>query len=248
MIRRYKTLLLSAWFGVCLVAGTEPARTQEIRYFERDGITYREVLGVPPVAQITQNPQCAPIVYRPQIYIENRAIVRTYWLPVTEYRWETRWVNRWNPFAEPYQELRYVPVTRWEYRTEVVEVPVACQRWVAESAPAGTATYAAAYPGSSVVAVAGLPAPYAPRARGDGQSTTSQPWPNAWQASNAKPASLAGNRTSEPTPAVAWRLPLRPPSAPTSVRMIPVLGPDWSRGPNIGGIRRFEDEPLRGSR
>lgn len=49
---------------------------------------------------------------------------RTYYAPVTEYRWESYWVNRFNPFAQPYLAQRLVPRTYMEARTEVVKVPV----------------------------------------------------------------------------------------------------------------------------
>ncbi|HVA47748.1 MAG TPA: hypothetical protein VNH11_15365 [Pirellulales bacterium] len=49
---------------------------------------------------------------------------RTYYAPVTEYRWESYWVNRFNPFAQPYLAQRLVPRTFLEARTEVVKVPV----------------------------------------------------------------------------------------------------------------------------
>jgi hypothetical protein len=50
---------------------------------------------------------------------------RTYSTPVTEYRWESYWVGRFNPFVQPYLAHRLVPRTHWEMRTEVVKVPVA---------------------------------------------------------------------------------------------------------------------------
>lgn len=49
---------------------------------------------------------------------------RTYTVPVTEYRWESYWVGRFNPLVQPYLAQRLVPRTRWETRTEVVKVPV----------------------------------------------------------------------------------------------------------------------------
>lgn len=49
---------------------------------------------------------------------------RTYYAPVTEYRWESYWVNRFNPFAQPYLAQRLVPRTYLESRTEVVKLPV----------------------------------------------------------------------------------------------------------------------------
>jgi hypothetical protein len=49
---------------------------------------------------------------------------RTYQTPVTEYRWESYWVGRFNPFVQPYLAQRLVPRTHWETRMELVKVPV----------------------------------------------------------------------------------------------------------------------------
>lgn len=222
-----------------------PAGSQEIRYFERNGITYREVLGCATVVQAPQTAQCSPLVYRPQFFVESRRVLQSYWVPITEYRWETRWVNRWNPFAEPYQELRYVPVTRWEYRTEIAEMPVTCQRWVAEPAAKATPSYAAvAPPGPSAGAVGGLASTYAPRVAAGGQSTGAWASPMAsrrLEAGTTFPASgLAAS-----SPALASRLPTRSPSGLPSAGMVPVEVPSWSGTAGIGGIRRYEDEPPR---
>jgi hypothetical protein len=62
-----------------------------------------------------------------------RETTRTYWTPVTEYRWEAFWVGRWNLLAEPYLAYRYVPHTHWEQRVETVEVPVNVRRLVPET-------------------------------------------------------------------------------------------------------------------
>jgi hypothetical protein len=118
------------------ILGTTPflVKGDEVRYFEQNGVTYRETRRtVQECVPETRLQPCSRTVYREQVTNENRQVVRTYWTPVTEYRLETSWVNRWNPFAEPYQVVRYVPSTRWEQRTETVQVPVACRRFVPET-------------------------------------------------------------------------------------------------------------------
>ena len=62
-------------------------------------------------------------VYRPQWKSETRDVVRTYHVPITEYRWEAYWQGRFNPFVQPYLAQRLVPSTRWETRTETVKLP-----------------------------------------------------------------------------------------------------------------------------
>lgn len=242
-------VISSAVVLVMLCGTSHQVGAQQLRYFERNGITYREVLGSPAVAQIPQSVACPPLVYRPQFYFETHQVLRSYWVPVTEYRWETRWVNWWNPFAEPYQELRYVPVIRWEYRTEIAEMPVTCQRWVAEPATGATSYAATGTPGVSVVPVAGLPnsaLTYAPRLAANGQSTPSKaPVTTSRPLEPAAAFSTSGDRVPESSPAVACRWPLRPPPESTSVGMVPVQVPGWSGRPEIGGIRRYEDGPPR---
>lgn len=224
------------------LGATPVALSQEIRYFERNGITYREVLGYPAVAQISPSTQCLPVVYRPQFYTETRRVLQSYWVPITEYRWEARWVNRWNPFAEPYQEFRYVPVTRWEYRTDVAEIPVTCQRWVAEPVTTGSSSYAGLVsPGSSVVAVAGVPSTYAPRMAAYGVQTGPQVSASGWQPFSGGTSSASAWAT-EPAPKLASRFPPRQTSGLTSPGMVPIQVPAWTGNAGIGGIRRFEDE------
>ena len=113
------TLLLLA------LLGPDWSSADEVRYYEQNGVTYcetrRTVQQRVPDTVIRERPQT---VYREQLSTEIEERARTYWTPVTEYRWEAFWAGRWNPFATPYQAYRYVPRTRWEKRTEVVQVPV----------------------------------------------------------------------------------------------------------------------------
>jgi hypothetical protein len=74
-------------------------------------------------------------VFRQEVTTETREMLRTRWEPVTDWTLESRWVNRYNPFAEPYLEHRYVPRTRWQAKTDVVRVPVECRRLVPEIQP-----------------------------------------------------------------------------------------------------------------
>ena len=113
-----------------------PALTtaDEVRYYEKNGTTYRETRRIVhrPVTE-TELRQSTETVYRQQRTSEFREQVRTWWSPVTEYQCETYLVGRWNPLVQPYFSSRFVPRTRWEQRTEVVEVPVTRCRLVPES-------------------------------------------------------------------------------------------------------------------
>jgi hypothetical protein len=89
----------------------------EIRYYEQNGVTYREVRP--------GGPQTAS---RDPLATGTGETACTYWTPVTAYRWEAHWVNRWNPFAEPYVVYRAAPCVRWEQRTGVVRPLADCGR------------------------------------------------------------------------------------------------------------------------
>ncbi len=93
-------------------------------YYEENGVTYREVRQTVrcPVPE-TKVQESEQTIYRPQWKTETRDVVRTYHVPITEYRWEAYWQGRFNPFAQPYLAQRLVPSTRWETRTETVKVP-----------------------------------------------------------------------------------------------------------------------------
>ena len=116
------------------LAGLQPAAGEEIRYYQKDGITYRETRRTVrrPISETQVRPY-TQTVYREQLDCELRDTVRTWWSPVTEYRCEAHWVGRWNPLVEPYLAYRMVPSARWEQRTEVVQVPVTCRRLVPET-------------------------------------------------------------------------------------------------------------------
>lgn len=116
------------------LAGASPAGADEVRYYQKGGITYRETRRIVrrPITETRVQPS-ARTVYREQLRCEVRDTVRTWWSPVTEYRCEAHWVGRWNPFVQPYLAYRMVPSTRWESRTEVVQTPVTYRRLVPET-------------------------------------------------------------------------------------------------------------------
>jgi len=113
---------------------TGPARAEDnVRYYEKGGVTYRETRRVvhQPVSE-THYEDRDRTVYRHQLTTEHQPTQRTYLSPVTEYQLEPYWINRFNPFVDPVQAYRYVPHTRWEARVETVHVPVTRSEWVAE--------------------------------------------------------------------------------------------------------------------
>ena len=117
-----------------IMLGCSAVFADEVRYYEANGVTYRETRSKvrEPVTETKVQDQ-QRTVYRPETKVEPRKYLRTVQVPVTEYRRVSRWVNRYNPFSPPYLVEDVVPVVRWELRTEEVEVPVVQTQWVTET-------------------------------------------------------------------------------------------------------------------
>jgi hypothetical protein len=119
---RGKSLKLA--FGL-IVAASATARADDVRYYQENGVTYREsryTIGHPVVETHLQPQQHT--IYSQVPSSTTRDVVHTYHTPVTEYHSETYLKGRWNPFVKPYMAERIKPVTNWQMRTEVVKVPV----------------------------------------------------------------------------------------------------------------------------
>jgi hypothetical protein len=100
------------------------AAAQEVKYVEENGVTYKETRHVIkrtlPETRVEQQER---VVYRDRYTTDLVPSERRYMAPVTEYRWEPQWVTPWNPFAAPYVTYRWVPVTKWVEKTELVKIP-----------------------------------------------------------------------------------------------------------------------------
>jgi hypothetical protein len=195
----------------------------EVRYYDKDGVTYRETRRVVqrPVLE-TQTRESTQTVYREAYTTQIRESVRERWSPVTEYRLETYWVGRWNPFVDPYQAQRYVPYTRWEKATEVVKTPVTYRQLVPETRTVRVPVATQRLVEEEVitrVAVAGRPS-------GD------VPWTPP---STASPSGTALSSSTTPSSSTA------PSPLLTAGRLVPV--PE-SPGP-IGGMARLDSDPPR---
>ena len=171
-----------AAIGALVILGLPIGCGDEVRNDEQNGATSRDTRREVEPRMVGNSPSVAPdsgivqqgwTAAQGQPLVETQEMVRTYWVPVTEYRWEPYWVNRWNPFAEPYLAYRYVGRTHWEQRRETVRVPVAYGRAVQPStvyppppawpAPPQVVASRAAAAGRNVsgAAASGLPAPAA---------------------------------------------------------------------------------------
>ena len=115
-----------------LVAST--ALADDVRYYQEAGTTYRETHSVVhrPVTEMTMQPTTRTY-YRDQTTTQLQDAYHTYYVPVTEYRRESYWQGRWNPFTQPTLAERWVTSTRWEMRVDRVQIPVAQRTLVPET-------------------------------------------------------------------------------------------------------------------
>jgi len=103
------------------------AVAQDVRYYQdpNNGVTYKETnQTIQRQMPVTSLQASTRTVLRGQYRTDTQGIVRTYSVPVTEYRWESYWQGRYNPFTQPALAHRLVPYTRWETHSDVVQVPV----------------------------------------------------------------------------------------------------------------------------
>jgi hypothetical protein len=125
--------LLSVTGFMLLALGATRAMADEVKYLDEGGITYRETTQTTQrhIPQITLQ-QREDTYYREQYTTELQDMQRTYQVPITEYQWKPETHRSWNPFSPPYVAYRWVPVTRFETRSETVKIPVAKRNVVPE--------------------------------------------------------------------------------------------------------------------
>ncbi|MFN3152976.1 hypothetical protein [Bremerella sp.] len=111
--------------GMLLFGTAQPILAEDVRYVERGGVTYREVVQKVNVPVSETNYQThTEKFYQERLTTDIQESQRAYLTPVTEYRWEAYTPFTINPFAPPRVAYRWVPRTHWEQRTETVRTPV----------------------------------------------------------------------------------------------------------------------------
>jgi hypothetical protein len=198
----------------------------DVRYFEKDGVTYRETRQVvrrPVVETRMEARDCT--VYRDKFTTELQDTPRSFPVAITEYHWVPVWRRPLNPFAAPYLTYEMVPQTRWETRSDTMktavtrrevvpekitqQVPVTTQRFVEDEiisrVAVGSRPPGISAPGGAAAPVAG----------------------GRYAAPAADP--VAGGRYSQPNT-------LPPPSNPAEV----------ANRTAIGGVMKLDSDPPRG--
>ncbi len=114
--------MLGWMMGICL-CGVTTTRADDGTIVDVNGEKYRETVQ-------KQQRQVIELEERTHTYKQTRykpevqKQTRTVMVPITEYAYQAFPVGSWNPFGQPNYEWRYVPVTRWEAKTQEVEVTV----------------------------------------------------------------------------------------------------------------------------
>ena len=129
-----KSAVLAVIASGLLVAIGESRAAETVRFYEKDGVTYRETRSVTqrPLWE-TRTEARTETVYREHVKTDFRNVERTTLVPVTECQAKPYWVHRWNPFRQPYLSYRVVPRTTLQARREVVNQPVISRNWVPET-------------------------------------------------------------------------------------------------------------------
>ena len=125
-------LLLST--SIIALLATPLAAAENVRYFEKDGVTYREVRRTAkrPVVE-TRYEDRDRTVYREKVTQETRPVTRKYLNPVTRYSWQPKVHGTWNPFAPTHVAYHWVPTTQWEETVVESKQTVTHRQYVPET-------------------------------------------------------------------------------------------------------------------
>jgi len=109
---------------ISLTVGSVIAQ-ENVRYYEKDGLTYRESREVVqrPLVQTELQPR-ERVTYREQYSTTIEPQARTVYTPVTTYQWQARWRDVLNPFRPATMAYQLVPQTQWQAHVEHVDTPV----------------------------------------------------------------------------------------------------------------------------
>ncbi len=118
---RYRFAFVVVLLGICLPAQAE----QGVRYFEKDGLTYREttITVREPVSEVKYK-EITETVNHDRYVTEVKPHVRNAYVPITTYAWEPVVHGKWNPLSQPYVSYRPVPKVSWSVQPQTVQVPV----------------------------------------------------------------------------------------------------------------------------
>ena len=129
-----RRMRLAAAGLVWMLGGLSAWAADDVRWVTRNGQTYREHVTVERVpTTVTRMEERQETVYTERYLTEVRDSQRTVYVPVTEYVMQPRWHGLWNPFTSPHVAYHMVPQTRWEVRSETVQVPVTTRELVPQT-------------------------------------------------------------------------------------------------------------------
>jgi hypothetical protein len=117
----------------CLSLCASTTIAQDTRYFDEDGIMWRETVRRMQVPETTTHSEKrTQTVYRQEFTTEMRKSNRTVYTPSTQYFWRPRYRGVLNPFVPTTVSYELVPAIQWQAHTEVSERPVVTSQVVPE--------------------------------------------------------------------------------------------------------------------
>jgi hypothetical protein len=232
MTRSLQTAILAT---LALATWHTGLRADEVRYFEKDGVTYRETRQVvrrPVVETKLEARDCT--VYRDKLTTQLQDTPRTIPVAITEYHWVPVWHRPLNPFAAPYLTYQMVPQTRWESRSDTVKTAVTRREVVPEKITQHVPVTTQRFVEDEIISRVAV------GTRPPGTTPTSS---LAGSAPAAAPATLppSGSRYSQlgtpPPGALAAPKTLAPPAGAAEV----------ANRPALGGVMKYDSDPPRGA-
>lgn len=129
-----RTYRLVAAVIVALVVLPRAVPADEVRFYQKDGVTYREIRRTVerPVVDVQLQEQ-KETIYRQQVETEPRVVSQPVAVPVTTYYCQRRVHGWWSPGQPSSVTYRWVPRTHWEWRLATIQVPVTRIEWVPET-------------------------------------------------------------------------------------------------------------------
>ncbi len=230
------------------LASLSVAWADDVTYFEKDGVTYRETRRkvTRPVTEL-QYQDRPQTVLRDQVNYGTQNMIRTYQVPVTEYQPVTRMVGRWNPFIrQPYYEQRQVPVTRWETRSDTVQVPVSTRQTVADTVTAKVPVYSTRVVEDEIISRVAVGTRPGTSVASAPITTTISPAPTRYSPSSSSPmtSSLAASPTTS-SPTTFSPMTSSVPNASPTTASSPAANAQVPRGVTIGGVSKLDSDPPR---
>lgn len=221
----------------------------EFRYFQQNGVTYRDRVVTQRVAiPETQYQDRQETVYNAQHLPAMRTETRTTYVPVTQYALESRTYGVW-PFRQPQTVPQWVPRTQWVPQIQTVQIPVQRKQMLPETRTVRAAQTTMRYIDQPRVVERVVMGPgFVPPALDSGRSpqalaavpSLAPPPENAASGGTVAPGSLApaaGVPTLAPVPSGSGNIAGN--GSVAAPRSVVSATPGWTQPPPVNGIQPY---------